>query len=532
MAKIYVSSTFQDLQSHREQVGRVIHRMGHEDVALDYFVAEDQRPVEKCLADVSSCDLYVGIFAWRYGWQPKENNPSQLSVTEMEYQEAHKLQKECLIFLLDENVPWPKTYVDRDTANIENLRNTASGNHTSELFVTVAELARKVAEALHRWETRNYELWDSTATRLTMQQVEDFVQLVLASGLTLRRRYLCRQIGLDPDRLDFVYNTDAPDFATKLIAYCDEKSLHDALVEILWLVAKQLGNGKIHQAKIAYLRKVLEPRVLSPWDIGNQPSVFVADQRSSSIQTFDIQYIMTRFLGVLQTWSPLVIFSFFLLLLAPDRYEKYISRFENSTVRNIHISLGCFLAYLPLLILGFGADLKPPAIPSSELNWSQATWLAVVIAWLATMVIGRINISAIGDIVGLVIGILFSRIMGAEIPLVFGLGLGLASTACISITGGIAYAVALLTINDRNVQGAGIGAFYSTLVLCVILICKGPIIGSILALLTVFGAATVAAVVSIVLEERDGLLRLVFGVVTFVIYLFSLAFLFVGYAAS
>ena len=144
------------------------------------------------------------------------------------------------------------------------------------------------------------------------------------------------------------------------------------------------------------------------------------------------------------------------------------------------------------------------------------------------MVIGRINISAIGDIVGLVIGILFSRIMGAEIPLVFGLGLGLASTACISITGGIAYAVALLTINDRNVQGAGIGAFYSTLVLCVILICKGPIIGSILALLTVFGAATVAAVVSIVLEERDGLLRLVFGVVTFVIYLFSLAFLFVG----
>lgn len=44
MSKIYVSSTYLDLQEHRAQVERVIRRMGHEDVAMEYYVAEDQRP--------------------------------------------------------------------------------------------------------------------------------------------------------------------------------------------------------------------------------------------------------------------------------------------------------------------------------------------------------------------------------------------------------------------------------------------------------------------------------------------------------
>lgn len=35
MAKIYVSSTFIDLQDHRAQVERVIRRMGHEDLMIE-----------------------------------------------------------------------------------------------------------------------------------------------------------------------------------------------------------------------------------------------------------------------------------------------------------------------------------------------------------------------------------------------------------------------------------------------------------------------------------------------------------------
>ena len=43
-------------------------------------VAADQRPMEKCLADVGKADIYVGIFAFRYGYVPPEShgNPDKL----------------------------------------------------------------------------------------------------------------------------------------------------------------------------------------------------------------------------------------------------------------------------------------------------------------------------------------------------------------------------------------------------------------------------------------------------------------------
>jgi hypothetical protein len=70
MARIFVSSTFKDLEECRKNVSLILRQMGHEDVAMEYFVAEDIRPLDKCLKAVASSDLYVGIFAWRYGLYP------------------------------------------------------------------------------------------------------------------------------------------------------------------------------------------------------------------------------------------------------------------------------------------------------------------------------------------------------------------------------------------------------------------------------------------------------------------------------
>lgn len=46
MAKIYLSSTFLDLQEYRVQVEKVIRRIGHIDVAIKYFITEDTYLVE------------------------------------------------------------------------------------------------------------------------------------------------------------------------------------------------------------------------------------------------------------------------------------------------------------------------------------------------------------------------------------------------------------------------------------------------------------------------------------------------------
>ena len=70
MARIYLSSTFQDLKDHREEVARSLRQLRHEVVGMEEYVADGSRPLAKCLRDIAgdpaqnlpACDLYVGIF--------------------------------------------------------------------------------------------------------------------------------------------------------------------------------------------------------------------------------------------------------------------------------------------------------------------------------------------------------------------------------------------------------------------------------------------------------------------------------------
>jgi hypothetical protein len=136
MARIFVSSTFKDLEECREKVRTALRRMGHEDIAMEYFVAEDKRPLNKCLQEVASCDLYIGIFAWRYGFVPDGYNKS---MTELEYNEALKTGKECLIFLLHEDALWPMKFADKgdDLKKIEALRNGFSKEYLAGRIKTI-----------------------------------------------------------------------------------------------------------------------------------------------------------------------------------------------------------------------------------------------------------------------------------------------------------------------------------------------------------------------------------------------------------
>jgi hypothetical protein len=91
-------------------VREVLGRRGHEDVAMELYGAQDKRPLEKCLEDVENCDLYIGIFAWRYGYIPPGHNKS---ITELEFSKAVECGKSRLMFLLAEDAPWPGNLFER-----------------------------------------------------------------------------------------------------------------------------------------------------------------------------------------------------------------------------------------------------------------------------------------------------------------------------------------------------------------------------------------------------------------------------------
>ena len=95
MITLYLSSTYEDLKEFREAVYKALKKSGYEVVAMEDYVAADQRPLDKCLADVGKSDIYIGIFAFRYGYVPLEahGNPGKISITELEFRHAEKLNQ-------------------------------------------------------------------------------------------------------------------------------------------------------------------------------------------------------------------------------------------------------------------------------------------------------------------------------------------------------------------------------------------------------------------------------------------------------
>ena len=161
MAKIYISSTYSDLKDFRRKIYDALRKTGHDVIAMEDYVAIDKRPVEKCLSDVGDCDLYIGVYAWRYGYMPTDDNPDRLSITEMEYREAGKQKRERLIFLLDDQALWLPSNMDSHTGEgdkgekINAFRNSLKSTTTISFFKTDDELASLVSASVYNWNILN-----------------------------------------------------------------------------------------------------------------------------------------------------------------------------------------------------------------------------------------------------------------------------------------------------------------------------------------------------------------------------------------
>ncbi len=134
MNTVYVSSTYIDLAEHRQALKIALERAGFDVGCMEKYPAFDERPADKCLKDVAECDYYVLILAWRFGFQPTQDNPGNLSITRLEYDQAVRLGKRPLVFLLDEDHPWTNKYIDKDDANIQGFRDHVGNEHGRALF--------------------------------------------------------------------------------------------------------------------------------------------------------------------------------------------------------------------------------------------------------------------------------------------------------------------------------------------------------------------------------------------------------------
>ena len=86
LARVYVSSTIADLTEERRAVLDWLRLARHQ--AVDSYLPGSDTVRDSCLDDVAGCDLYVLIAGHRYGFQPPQDNPEGLSITELEFRRA------------------------------------------------------------------------------------------------------------------------------------------------------------------------------------------------------------------------------------------------------------------------------------------------------------------------------------------------------------------------------------------------------------------------------------------------------------
>jgi hypothetical protein len=141
---VFISSTFTDLKKHRKKVWDILTKYEVNIRGMEQFGARKESPLETCISEVEQSDVFVGIIGFRLGSIEKKSGKS---FTQLEYEKALELDKEILIYFLDEKHGELKP-VDVDFGlNQEKLsafKSILKERHTIDYFINENDLALKL----------------------------------------------------------------------------------------------------------------------------------------------------------------------------------------------------------------------------------------------------------------------------------------------------------------------------------------------------------------------------------------------------
>ena len=121
---VMVSSTFADFRQHREALIGAISGQGLYPIAMEQDSALPAGTViDSSLQKVRDGSAYVGIIGVRYGNIPDsaEHNPERLSLTQLEFREAHRLGRPVLLFIMGPDHDVKQRDVELDPEKIRKL---------------------------------------------------------------------------------------------------------------------------------------------------------------------------------------------------------------------------------------------------------------------------------------------------------------------------------------------------------------------------------------------------------------------------
>src|SRR5690349_21539616 len=99
---VMISSTFTDLEEHRAALIKALKGQGLTDIAMENDSAKaDLDVIDSSLQMVRDSSAYIGIIGRKYGQTPKcpNRNPGNVSISELEFNEAQRLGRPILLFI-------------------------------------------------------------------------------------------------------------------------------------------------------------------------------------------------------------------------------------------------------------------------------------------------------------------------------------------------------------------------------------------------------------------------------------------------
>jgi tetratricopeptide (TPR) repeat protein len=146
--KVFISSTYNDLIEYRKAAHDALEKLGLQVICMEAFGARPEDSISACLKEVEESDLFVGIYAHRYGYIPKD---ATTSITEQEFNHAQELGKPIFGFVVDDDFIWHQKYFEHDKKTSLDALLAKVKTQPVEFFTSPDNLAQKIASSVGRY---------------------------------------------------------------------------------------------------------------------------------------------------------------------------------------------------------------------------------------------------------------------------------------------------------------------------------------------------------------------------------------------
>nr|VFK59541.1 MAG: protein of unknown function (DUF4062) [Candidatus Kentron sp. TUN]VFK64168.1 MAG: protein of unknown function (DUF4062) [Candidatus Kentron sp. TUN]VFK68007.1 MAG: protein of unknown function (DUF4062) [Candidatus Kentron sp. TUN] len=182
MTKVFISSTGHDLAEYRKAAIDECNRLHMVPMAMEFFEAMGVGAVAGSQEQLDKADVYVGIFAHRYGYI---EDGYDKSVTEIEFDYAGERGLERLCFAIDPDFDWPPSKMDlKNYDPIQAFKFRIHKKLIRAQFTDIQDFKLKFHHALSEWQKKNPQS-DSSSPRIAPnpspdpwadQQIQSLVQ--------------------------------------------------------------------------------------------------------------------------------------------------------------------------------------------------------------------------------------------------------------------------------------------------------------------------------------------------------------------